>query len=388
MTAPDPTKATTVLLYNAVHSAGFWDRFEAELRRRGYDVQSYGAMSACSYRRAKNWLQRAHARLLINIWFPFTSIVRAAIRRRGIGSTVHIVTTNPFFLPPMIALVARIRAEQAVFLVFDLYPDAFIAAGWTGPKIFYRVISTLTRRGFRWASATVFLGRELQRYSEQQYGRPRQSRVIPVGSDGEFFRQYPPSPRATSERITITYAGTLGRMHDAETLERLLQQPLPAHIRLQFFASGTAYARLRQRATNSNAELHGSLNEDAWRECLIHSDISLVTIGSGAERVIMPSKTYSSLAAGLALLAVCSETSDLAHLIREHDCGWIVPPGDTERLRSTLIAITRDRTALYIKRRNAFIAGHAFYDMPVVVSQWDNLINELNHKRLEMGNSA
>lgn len=364
-------------LYSAVAGASFWVRFESELSLCGYNVRSYAALSADRYRGARSGFQRLCIRWLIYFWFPFVSVVRIAVSPRSAGPVIHIATTNPFFLPPLIAFFAWARGERAVFLVYDLYPDAFAVAGWNGTQYYHWLIAGVTRFGFRWSSATVFLGERLRKYAESHYGPTRTNSVIPVGADAAPFRKHPPVRRSTEEPIVVVYIGNLGRMHDADTLVGLLQRPLPQNIRLRFFASGIGYADIQRRALRCDADFQGPLDDEAWIQCLRQADVSLITVAAGAERVVMPSKTYSSLAAGQAILAVCSDSSDLAQLVRNLDCGWIVPPGDIERLRATLVAIEADRHALHAKRMNAFVAGQVRYDMTQIAQEWAALLDTL-----------
>ena len=109
--------------------------------------------------------------------------------------------------------------------------------------------------------------------------------------------------------------------------------------------------------------------------------VGLVTLATGAEKVAMPSKTYSSLVSGQAVLAICPSDSDLADLIRQHDCGWVVTPGDVEALRQVLAEIASSRDALHEKRTRAYQAGQTFYDMRPVAGQWRQLLVDLARVR-------
>ena len=100
------------------------------------------------------------------------------------------------------------------------------------------------------------------------------------------------------------------------------------------------------------------------------ADIALVTMAAGAENVVMPSKTYSAMVAGQAILAVCSRQSDLADTVLTHDCGWVVEPGDVEGLRKVLDVIRRQPDETRRKRLNAWNAGHSLYDVQALVPQW------------------
>jgi colanic acid biosynthesis glycosyl transferase WcaI len=105
--------------------------------------------------------------------------------------------------------------------------------------------------------------------------------------------------------------------------------------------------------------------------------LALVTIAPGAERVVMPSKTYSALVAGQAILAICPRKSDLADLVFRHDCGWVVEPGDVAGLTRTLAWMAEKPDELWAKRRNSFEAGHRHYDTGVLAETWMNFFEEM-----------
>jgi glycosyltransferase involved in cell wall biosynthesis len=108
------------------------------------------------------------------------------------------------------------------------------------------------------------------------------------------------------------------------------------------------------------------------------ADVALITVGVGAERVVMPSKTYSAMVAGQAILAICPRHSDLADLIVAHDCGWVIEPGDVDGLRRVLRQIGGNADDLLAKRERSFRAGHEFYDMKPVAKAWLELFRELS----------
>jgi glycosyltransferase involved in cell wall biosynthesis len=170
----------------------------------------------------------------------------------------------------------------------------------------------------------------------------------------------------------------MGRMHDVETLAGAISAGIPFGLKLRFHASGSGYARLRAVVPNPAVEWGGSLDDRDWQKAMIAAQVALVTMTPGAENVVMPSKTYSALVAGQAILAVCPVNSDLADLVREHDCGWVVVPGDIAALRAVLAEIASVPGILQAKRQHAYDAGHRFYDAPVLAGQWMSLFDSLS----------
>jgi hypothetical protein len=183
---------------------------------------------------------------------------------------------------------------------------------------------------------------------------------------------------AAAERPQILYAGQMGSMHDVETLLVAWTGPAETGVTWAFHASGAGYARLRQGAAGPAGVTWGAaLPDSAWQQAMKQAHVAFVTIAPGAERVVMPSKTYSALVAGQAILAVCRRSSDLADLIHRHDCGWVVEPGDSAGLRQAIRRIAHDPAGLWVKRKNSFAAGHRYYDMTAIAAGWMKLFEEL-----------
>jgi hypothetical protein len=152
-----------------------------------------------------------------------------------------------------------------------------------------------------------------------------------------------------------------------------------------FHATGRGYARLRADCDSRPGIGWGdALSETSWRIAMRQAHVALVTMARGAERVVMPSKSYSALVAGQAILAICPRASDLADLVRRHECGWAIEPGDVEGLESALGEIASDGPGLLAKRRKAFEAGHRLYDMGPVALQWQALFSTISRAGAEV----
>ena len=371
---------TQIHLYNSVSGAAFWPRLAEEFAQEGHEVRSHQALSSEEYRRPRHLLGRIWLRWRMSGGFACSALAKIWFERRAPGArVVHVVTTNPFFLPPLAAWAAALRNEQTVFVLFDLYPDALVAAGWTKADSWLaRVLARVTRAGLRRCDATVFLGERLRKHVETRYQPARLGRVIPVGADGSPFRNRPPRRVDGREPVIVLYAGMMGRMHEIETLCAALVEPLPSGVILRFQAMGPAYRDLCHRVPAGHAEFGGPLDDLRWAEALKNAHVGLVTLAPGAEKVAMPSKAYSSLVSGQAVLAICPSDSDLADLIRQHDCGWVVTPGDVEALRKVLAEIASNRDALHGKRTRAHHAGQTLYDMHPVAGHWRQLLTDLS----------
>ena len=364
-------------VYNAVGGAAFFQGLLNEWRAGGAGVICHEAVSESAYRASRGPARRLALRWEMYAGYGWRCWWNA---RRAHPVDIRVVATNPFFAPALVARSGRGQG-QTINLLYDLYPEALIQTGRISPESWLaRRCASLTRFALQQCAATIFLGERLRAYTEAAHGPARRAVVIPVGADGAPFRDTPPQRLDPAVTPRILYSGQLGRMHDTATLPAAWKDggTVPARLEWVFHASGSGYARLRQLAGSpANVRWGAALPEAEWLDVMRRAHVALVTMAPGAERVVMPSKTYSALVAGQAILAICPRNSDLADLVRRHDCGWVVEPGDMRALHQVLGRITGDAAGLWGKRCNAFEAGHRYYDVRPLAALWMKLMNEL-----------
>src|SRR5258708_15668360 len=75
---------------------------------------------------------------------------------------VLLCVTTPFTLPDPVALAARLRKAASAFIIYDLYPDSLIMAGFLGASsILTRWLRSPNKVMFQWLDAIVIIGREM-----------------------------------------------------------------------------------------------------------------------------------------------------------------------------------------------------------------------------------
>lgn len=359
-----------VIAYNSVSGTAYYERQLKEWQAAGFAVTSVSAMSQTHYRRAQGRLGRLLMRARMHLVYPLHA-AWTALHAPGHRAT-HVVTTNPFFAPALVALLAR-RGARVVQVLYDLYPDALIQGGRVSAgSAIARGCAATTRIALRRCWATVFLGDRLRRHAETSYGPARRAFVIPVGADGSPFAASPPMYRPPGEPIEILYCGQLGHMHESATVSTFLAAARsPADVVWRFRASGPQLAKVKSQAgSTARLDWGASLDAEAWIREMKQAQVALVTMAPGSERVVMPSKTYSALVAGQAVLAICPRDSDLADLINAHRCGWTIEPGDVAGLERAVQEIELNRDELHERRRRAFAAGHHDYDIARLTPRW------------------
>lgn len=373
---PSLEQPAAVYFYSAVELPDFQTGLMKELTAQGWPAQQYFSVSQLDYRKANTPAQRLRARAQAYLGYP-TRLAARFLRKQG---SIGVVSTNTFFAPWLAERAGRYTGVPVVHWVFDLFPDALVVGGkLRSGSISEWLLRTCVRATLNGAAANVFLGEHLRSYAEERFGTIPRSHVIPVGCDATPFRNDQPAARHPRQ-VKVLYCGNLGRMHDINTFVAIARDGLPPGLAFDFRGSGASYRLLKDQlgtAVSEEVRFDGHIPGSAWVTAMLDADVALVTVKSGAEAVVMPSKTYSALAAGQAILAICPRTSDLADTVLAHDCGWVVEPGDCNGLRNTLNAIVCDPAELLRRRINAWHAGHEVYDQRVLVKRWIDLFTSI-----------
>ncbi|HLP07194.1 MAG TPA: glycosyltransferase family 4 protein [Opitutaceae bacterium] len=334
-------------------------------------------MSEGDYRQARGMLARLRMRWRCYVGYP--GLLHRRIRREP-PPAVMVVCTNTFYAPWVAMRSARKAGVPVVHWMFDLFPDVLILAGKVRPGSWAeRWLRRWVRAMFDGAAANVFLGERLLRFAETKFGPIPRAVVIPVGCDASPFANMEPADRRPCEApptMRLLYCGNFGRMHDVDSLIGALRAGVPEGLRFDFRGNGAGFQALAAGVGASSENLHfgGNLPEAEWLETMAAADIALVTMKCGAEGIVMPSKTYSAMAAGQAILAICPRESDLADTVRKHDCGWVIEPGDVGALRSLFETLPTRGDEVLLKRRNAWHAARDCYDQKVLAQSWRELL--------------
>jgi lipopolysaccharide/colanic/teichoic acid biosynthesis glycosyltransferase/glycosyltransferase involved in cell wall biosynthesis len=379
----------TVLLVSNVDS-GPPHRLVQHLSERGLPSGIVAEYSAEAYRTlmAGGPGGRRRARLGSMLIYP----VRVFVRVLRTRPRCVIATTNPFILPIVLVATRPLHRARVVGLLYDLIPDALQVTHGVDPRNpGYRLAAWGNRYWIRHADGVVFLGERMAEYTQETYGSPRRWEIIGVGADPREFEPEAlgdPSPCSDLERwcqgrVVASYVGNLGLSHDWETLAEAVPRALErSELCCVVCASGPGAEALRRAWRNlppDRVRFEPPLPDREWARLLVRSAISLVTVREKAVQIPIgfPSKMFSAMAAGSAIMAVGPPGSDPARTVSRYGCGVSVMPGDVEGLAQALVGLASDPQRLAIFRGNARRAALEDFDLRELAHRWHQLLDEL-----------
>jgi glycosyltransferase involved in cell wall biosynthesis len=259
---------------------------------------------------------------------------------------VVLTVTAPFMLPYAVVAATRLRCAQSILIMHDFYPDVLVLTGFLKQaSLPSRMIHAFNAMMFRMLSAVIIIGQETEPLLLRYKGMTRDkihlipnwatldAGVRPIAEANRFRQPY-------GSRFVVGLSGNLGFTHDPDVVfeaARLLQDESRVHFLLSGW--GVGFARLQQLQTGAalaNVTLVGRVPADDLGDLLAAADAWIIPYRANVAGVSVPSRLYNLLAVGRPVLIVSDANADAAQLVRAHDIGWVISPGDAQGLAAAI----------------------------------------------------
>lgn len=299
-----------------------------------------------------------------------------------------LIVTNPPVLPPLIGMVARWRRARGILLVHDVYPEVLVATGHArAGGVVDRLLARITRWTYRLYADVVVLGRDMEDVARPKVAGTRtRLHVIPNWGDAD---EIVPIPRDTNpfrhdhdldHRAVVQFSGNLGRTHDVESvLDAAAALTAETGLVFCFVGYGGKSALINRRRGEgglSNTRFLPRQPRAMLGPMLASADAAVIAFVDHMYGVSVPSRMYNIMAAGVPIIAMAHPGSELARVVAEEDCGWVIGAADTQGL----IAIARSLATvegLHDARRRGGRGRDAVlrrFTLPVVVAAFADLL--------------
>lgn len=263
------------------------------------------------------------------------------------------IVTNPPFNVFTGLILNKFFGVNYYLLIFDIYPDAIVQYKYLSAKNpLIRFWKYLMKKSLNRAK-NIFTISEVMKDSLEKYntnGREihvihnwvDNSQIKPLNKQENLFA----SEYSLTEKKVVLYSGNFGKTHDLESImeaARILKEN--ANIHFLIIGDGEKrklIARLKKEYSLENVILLPFQSEEVFPYSMATGDLAIVSLGLEAESLSVPSKTYYMMAAGCALIALASEESELAGIVKKHQIGVVSKPGDPELLARNILSILED----------------------------------------------
>jgi glycosyltransferase involved in cell wall biosynthesis len=284
--------------------------------------------------------------------------------------------------PPLTTLLPILLDNHCTLLIYDVYPDAISEMGVLEPGSW--IISVWRKAckiAFKKARRIITIT-ESMRVLLQGYVVSKRVEVVPIWSDTGSLRPIAKevNPFITQHKfagkLVVMYSGNLGRAQGVDVLIEVARRvPDP---RVQFVVVGDGERKAHIRELTRRFQLKNFLvlpyqPASVFPYSLAAADIGVVTQSQRGARVSVPSKAFSLMAAGVALLGIAAPGSELAGMIGRHLNGQCFTEDQVDEMASFVVRLAeREHELLLYKERSVAAAEeYGFESIARIISQPD-----------------
>lgn len=270
--------------------------------------------------------------------------------------------------PPITAfagLIFRVARSQKYHLIqWDLYPEALLALRENRFRnLIIRCWHQCNRALYRRAETIITLGESMAQAIHQRHHINTPIHIVHNWADTEKISPIDKiaNPFATKyaqqEKLTVMYSGNMGQTHQLEVLIQAAKSLL-AFTDINFIFSGEGVKKKLLETMVSELQLPNVIilpyqAPDVFPYAIAAADISVVTLDRGMDQVSVPSKTYSALAAGCAILAIGGGDSELKRIVEHYHCGRFCKYEDADCISDFIKELYQNRKLLSELKSNA-----------------------------------
>ena len=280
-------------------------------------------------------------------------------------SDLIVASTNPPLLPFVTWVFTRITRNKYFVIVYDIYPDVLEQKGLLARSgMIFKTLQFLNNVALANSAAIVTLNSGMQRKLATNLKRAQKTihilepwvdlkKIAPLRKrDNQLAKKL-----GLEKKFVVLYAGNMGFSHDIESILGAAGQ-LKSVKGIKFLFVGDGYKsnlvnEYLAQFPNENVKLLPPQSDFVFPSVLNLADISIASVDVGFEDLMIPSKVFSYMASGSAVIGIVKSPSVLAELIKLNKCGSHVSPQSVDMLAHEILRLFQNRTKLKTMKINA-----------------------------------
>lgn len=283
--------------------------------------------------------------------------------------------TNPPMTMWMAPFFKYYKKSKYSLLIYDSYPESLFVAGILSEKsAISKIWNRLNSSAFCEAENIITLGKGMSETLQNQmiFKKKKHVAIIENWVDTNYIKPIQKSKNPVihelklAGKFIVLYAGSFGATHGVPKIidcaELLINN---RNIHFVLVGKGTEEQKIQEIVKEkklTNLSILPFQTKEKFRYVAAMADINIILLKRGGGKAIMPSKIYTALSAGTAIVAMADADSDLAKLIEKHKVGMIIPPGNTEVMAQTILKLTTHTQFLDEFKFNSRHAAVNYYD--------------------------
>ena len=254
--------------------------------------------------------------------------------------------------PPLTVFIPLLTRKRCCYVVYDLYPDSLFSQGFVKrDSALGRWWIRKTKKAFAKAE-TIFTLSEDMKQAVAQYVSDDKIKIVYNWAHNEHMAPVEKSANpflkehGLQDKFIVLYSGNMGMTHDIDVMVDVANE-VKEHNDIEFLFIGEGAKRpiIEQRIAEyglANCMVLDFQPLEVLPYSMGSADIAIVTTGNLQSGLSVPSKTYTYLATGAALLCLAGRDTELGRLARESHTGECFSREEVDGMTQFILGLAHD----------------------------------------------
>lgn len=276
------------------------------------------------------------------------------------GKNCHLVLVSN---PPLTVFIPLFTRKKFSFVVYDLYPDSLFSQGFIKKEsVIGRWWTRQNKKVFAKAECVFTLSEDMKK-AVAQYVAEDKIKIVYNWAHNEHMKPIAKGENPfladldLQDKFIVLYSGNMGMTHDIDIMVDVANRIKDNDkIHFLFIGEGAKKAIIERKITEyklSNCTILPFQPLEVLPYSMGAADVAVVTTDAKQSGLSVPSKTYTYLATGAALLCLAEEDTELGKLVKEHHVGRCYSSTQIDDIATFILSLEKDKTLLADYKTNA-----------------------------------
>lgn len=277
---------------------------------------------------------------------------RAAFAKDARSCDVMFITSTPPIKGAMAGMVKKFNRKPMVYELQDIFPDSLVGTGLAKKGgLLWKIGRVIENFTYRNADKIIVISEDFKRNImakgvpeekiEVIYNWVDENAIVPVKEeDNDLFEEF----GISRDKFRVVYAGNLGNAQNIEMIVEAARR-LKGNAQIEFVVFGKGglendIKQTKEKEHLDNLKILPLQPYDRVAKVYGLGHVCIVACKPGLGGAAMPSKTWSIMSSGRAVLANFDE-GELKEILEKNHCGAFTKAGDLECFVSTIENLSR-----------------------------------------------
>ena len=322
-------------------------------------------------------------RLLTSLWLVLYWIIKLPFIGRY---DAIIIGTNPPFAYLVVPFIKLFKRKTKILMWgFDLYPEAIIVSKGKSFSFYGKILKNIAKFCYKKLDVIVDIG-ACMRNIYRQYDHLAIEETLPPWSFVEPDKMLVPHIETRQRlfknaNLTLLYTGTIGNAHEFSSFLQLARElnKRNASVGFCFAGFGNRFEDLRSQINekDTNISFAGFVETDQeLEERLSSADVMLISLKNEWTGISVPSKYFSALAMGKAVLFSGSKESTLSTWTHKYNLGFQLQKDNIDKVANVLCDIANNHEMISKIKENSFKAYQDHFSKTIICDKRSLLLKK------------